>query len=301
VKFCLILPGRGLPAVPSMLSAKVLTRLAVLAEDAGFDGFALDEHPAAPESWRRVGNGHDAVDPFVGLAAVAAATRSAQLITYLAVAPFRNPFLTAKSAATLDVLSDGRCILGLGCGYLEDEFAALGVDFAERNELFDEALQVMRLAWSGEPVDYGGRHFTARGIRCLPTPHAGRDLPIWVGGNSRRALRRVAAHGYGWVSMPYKRGAAVSRHSAPMENLSDLRALLARLEEYADEAGRSAERRDVAHPLGAIGLTGTPLEEVEILAGMGITWVNISDVSTNYDDAARMIEQFAAGVIAPSR
>jgi probable F420-dependent oxidoreductase len=300
VKFCLFLPGRGLPAVPSLLSARALGQIAALAEGAGFEGFALDEHPAAPESWRTMGDGHDAVDPFVGLAAVAAATRSAQLITGLAVAPFRNPFLTAKAAATLDVLSEGRCVLGLGGGYLEDEFAALGVDFAERNELFDEALEVIRLAWSGEPVDYAGRHFTARGIRSLPTPHAGREIPIWIGGNSRRALRRAAVNGCGWISMPHKRGAAVSRRSAPLESLADLRTLIARLQEFAAEAGRHGEHRDIVHPLGVLGTADSARKEIEILAEAGVTWVSVVNVPNNYDDAARMIDRFGTEIIAPS-
>jgi probable F420-dependent oxidoreductase len=279
----------------------MLSRLASLAEDVGFHGFALDEHPAAPESWRTSGTGHDAIDPVVGLAAIAAATRQAQLITYLAIPPFRNPFLLAKAAATLDVLSEGRLILGVGGGYLEDEFAALGVAFGERNELFDEAMHVMRLAWTGEPVDYVGRHFVADGIRSLPTPHDGRQLPIWIGGNSTRALRRAAENGYGWVAMPYRRDAKVSRHSATMENLDDLRRLLERLTDLAVAAGRGDEPRDIVHVLGSFGGPSQPLEEIEILAGLGVTWASVVGVPNDYDSAARWIERFGADVIARSR
>ena len=78
--------------------------------------------------------------------------------THLCVLPYRNPFLTAKAVASLDVLSAGRLILGVGAGYLEAEFEALGVDFAERNELTDEAILTMKAVW-GRPVDLEGRHF----------------------------------------------------------------------------------------------------------------------------------------------
>ena len=90
--------------------------------------------------------GHQTLDPFVALAFAAAVTKRLRLLTYLAVVPYRNPFLLAKAAATLDRLSGGRFILGVGSGYLKTEFFALGVDFDERNALFDEALDVLPLA-----------------------------------------------------------------------------------------------------------------------------------------------------------
>jgi alkanesulfonate monooxygenase SsuD/methylene tetrahydromethanopterin reductase-like flavin-dependent oxidoreductase (luciferase family) len=90
----------------------------------------------------------------------AAATERLQLLTYLTVPPWRNPLLLAKTAATLDRLSRGRLILGVGTGYLKAEYAALGVEFEERNRLFDEALEVMPLAWSGDAFSYSGQTLT---------------------------------------------------------------------------------------------------------------------------------------------
>ena len=118
----------------------------------------------------------------------AGVTTKLALVTNLSVIPYRNPLLLAKSAATLNRMSEGRFYMGAGAGYLKSEYFALGVDFKERNALFEEALQVMRLHWSGEPFDFEGRHFSARNIRALPAPRHNR-VPIWMGGNSDAALQ----------------------------------------------------------------------------------------------------------------
>src|SRR5580658_2605463 len=125
-----------------------IDRVAATAERAGFDAFALTEHPVPGARWLAHG-GHQSLDPLVALAFAAAATSRIRLLTHLVVAPYRNPFLLAKSAASLDKLSGGRFILGLGAGYHKTEFYALGVDMEERNALFDEALDVLPLHWSG--------------------------------------------------------------------------------------------------------------------------------------------------------
>ena len=123
-----------------LLQAGGIGELAVAAERAGFEGFALTEHPAPNAKWLAAG-GHQTLDPFVALGGAATVTSKIQLLTYLAVLPYRNPLLLAKAAMTVDRLSNGRFILGVGTGYLKAEYAALGVDFDERLALFDEALE----------------------------------------------------------------------------------------------------------------------------------------------------------------
>ena len=123
-----------------MLDPGSLHEVAAAAERSGFDGFSLTEHPVPGARWLAAG-GHQSLDPLVALAYVAAATKRLRLLTHLVVAPYRNPFLLAKAAATVDRLSVGRLILGLGAGYQKSEFYALGVDMQERNALFDEALE----------------------------------------------------------------------------------------------------------------------------------------------------------------
>src|SRR5262245_32167890 len=149
-----------------MLDAGPLDEVAAAAEKAGFDAIALTEHPIPGASWLRAG-GHQSLDPFVALGFAAAATTRLRLMTNLSVAPYRNPFLLAKAAATVDRLSGGRLILGLGAGYQKSEFFALGVDASERAALFEEALDVLPLHWRGEPFTHQGLHFNARNVIAL--------------------------------------------------------------------------------------------------------------------------------------
>src|SRR5690348_8441543 len=131
----------GLPThrvdVPELVSAHAIAAISLAAEQAGFFAVYVTEHPMPGDDWLATG-GHHALDPFVALSFAAAATSSIRLQTNLAVPAYRNPFLLAKSVASLDHLSGGRVILGVGAGYLEPEFRALGVDYAERNALTDE-------------------------------------------------------------------------------------------------------------------------------------------------------------------
>ena len=144
----------------SMLDAGDLGDMAAAAEAAGFEGFTLTEHPAPSATWLGAG-GHQTVDPFVALGYAAARTERIALMTYLIVAPYRNPLLLAKAAATLDLLSGGRFVLGVGTGYLKGEFRALGVDFDERNRRFDEE-RVERFAIDVQAVPSSGATMVVR-------------------------------------------------------------------------------------------------------------------------------------------
>ncbi len=148
-----------------------MTRFARTLEAAGIDAISLTEHPAPSQKWLD-GGGHETFDPFVGLAYFAASTERLRLMTTLNVVPYRNPFLLAKAMTTVDVVSGGRATFVLGTGYLRSEFAALGVDFTERNELFDEAIEVLLGVWSGPGFSFTGRHFSAQGQTISPVTGA---------------------------------------------------------------------------------------------------------------------------------
>ena len=182
-----------------LLDAGPVAELAQAAERAGWDGFAFTEHPAPTDRWLAAG-GHQTLDPFVALGAVAAVTTRLRLLTYLAVLPYRNPLMLAKAAATVDKLSGGRFVLGAGAGYLKAEFFAVGADFDARNERFDEALDVLALHWRGEPFSYRGRDFEARDVVALPRP-VQQPIPIWIGGNANLTLQRVASRAQGWMPL----------------------------------------------------------------------------------------------------
>jgi probable F420-dependent oxidoreductase len=216
-----------------LLEAGSVPEIARAAEEAGFDGISLTEHPAPSGPWLESG-GHQSLDPFVALAAAAAVTSNLHLVTNLSVVPYRNPLLLAKSAATLNRVSEGRFILGAGAGYLKSEFFALGVDFNERNDLFEEALEVMQLHWSGEPFSFEGRHFSARNIHALPAPR-GHRVPIWMGGNSDAALGRAARYADGWMPMGAPASVAKTARTPPVTTTEQLRERLATLERLAGE------------------------------------------------------------------
>ena len=122
-------------------------------ERAGLDACWVTDHPfPVPDA---TGRGHPALDPFVLLGYIASATSQLLLHMNALILPYRNPFLAAKAVATLDHLSGGRVLLGVGAGYLREEFAGLGVDYAERHELVDEAIAGLKIAWTGEEVKAG--------------------------------------------------------------------------------------------------------------------------------------------------
>ena len=145
MRFALGLPTTEVDAPEEFLTGTAIAEMARHAETLGFDAVHVTDHPAGDQQWLDTG-GHHALDPFVALSFAAGATTTLRVQTHIVVLPYRNPFLTAKSVLSLDVLSGGRLTLGIAAGYLRSEFNALGVDYDERNDLFDEALEVMRLA-----------------------------------------------------------------------------------------------------------------------------------------------------------
>jgi probable F420-dependent oxidoreductase len=271
-------------------------------EAAGWDGLAFTEHPAPGRRWLAEGGGHQTLDPFVALGAAAAVTERIKLLTYLAVAPYRNPLLLAKAAATVDMISGGRFILGLGTGYLKTEFFALGVDFDERNALLDEALEVMPLHWSGEPFSYRGHHFDARDVIARPSPK--RAIPIWIGGNAKITRRRVATRAQGWMPMSGPPEMATTTRTAHLGSLDDIAAAIAEVKElagerqgeidfmvlYTDETIRDPET-DVERHRDALGR----------IADAGATWVSFAwDFSTQAETLA-FVEGFGASYLGERR
>src|SRR4029077_16298923 len=191
MQFAITHPMVSHPYAAELASGPGIIAVASAAEAAGFHWFGFTDHPAPSQRWLEAG-GHDALDPFVALGFAAARTTTLRLIPNIVVLPYRNPFVVAKSGASLDLLSGGRFTLAVGVGYLKREFAALGVDYELRAELFDEALDVIRAIWTTDDVSFEGKHFTASGTPAPPRPASDPHPPIWVGGNTAAARRRVA-------------------------------------------------------------------------------------------------------------
>ncbi len=212
----------------------------------------------------------------------AAATTTLRLQTNLCIPAYRNPFLLAKSVASLDALSGGRVILGVGAGYMQGEFEALGAPFDERNDATDEAIVAMRRAWTGESVTLEGRHFHVSGNTMLPTPAQPGGPPIWVGGNSARAIRRAVTLADGWVPMPSPARASRRLRTPPIETVDDLKARIGVAREEAKSTGRTEALEIVFMPLGLDMFTNAPIDpaavidNVAALAAVGVTHVCIN-------------------------
>ncbi|RAY11551.1 LLM class F420-dependent oxidoreductase [Actinomadura craniellae] len=280
-----------------LLDAGPLREVAVTAERYGFDGLSFSEHPIPGTRWLNSG-GHQTLDPLVALGYVAGATERLRLLTHLAVAPYRNPFLLAKAAATLDKLSGGRLTLGLGTGYQKSEFYALGVDMDERNALFDEALDVLPLHWSGEPFSYQGRHFSARDVIARPRPVQD-PIPIWVGGNSRLSRRRVAERAQGWMPMTGGAQLSATARTPALGTVAELADAITELRAAAAAAGRH-DQIDVLYSYQGAGLespTTEPDRHREALAELekaGVTWVIVSDRTGEAAATLEFIEAFGS-------
>jgi len=284
------------------VSAEAVATIARAAERAGFDSVSVTDHPFPQDEWMRSG-GHHALDPFVALSFAAAATTRIRLLTFIYVLPYRNPFLSAKAAASLDVLSGGRFIFGVAAGYLEPEFAALGVDFAERDALADEAIRAMRAAWTGTGVHFEGRRFVARGHTALPQPAQKPHPPIWVGGNSKRAIRRAVELGDGWMPIFNPAQHASRRRTPAIETPADIRARLAYAAELAERAGRRTPLEVVITARGLAGF-GTPaferakfLDDVGELAAAGITYLAVNLNATSRAQHAEYAARFGEEIL----
>lgn len=187
----------------------VIEAAAAAAEACGFATLWAGEHvvmvdqPQSRYPYSRDGQiavpaAADWLDPFVALSFAAAATQRIRVATGVLLLPEHNPVIVAKQAASLDVLSDGRLILGVGVGWSREEYAALGIPFARRGERLDEYLQAIRVLWREDVASFAGEFVSFRGVRVNPKPTNGRRIPVVIGGNSDAALRRVARVGDGW-------------------------------------------------------------------------------------------------------
>jgi probable F420-dependent oxidoreductase len=285
------------PEVPGteceMLDAGPVGELAQAAEAAGFGGFAFTEHPAPAAKWMATG-GHPTLDPFVALGHVAALTTTMKLLTYLTVLPYRNPMLLAKSATTVDLLSGGRFILGVGTGYLKGEFRALGVDFEERNALFDEALDVLPLHWAGEPFSYQGRHFSAREVIARPRPSQA-AIPIWIGGNSALTRRRVAERAHGWMPMTGPAELFATTRTPALDDGADLGPAISALRAAAGDRGPSIDVA-LAYADRSIAAGDNDVdrhrEAFARFEQAGVTWVVIPGATTSRAESLEFLERF---------
>ena len=186
----------GFPATP-----QAIVETACKAEELGFDALFVNDHVIvddAPRSalWRNV------YDPLMVLSHVAARTSRALLGTSVLIMPYRNPIVTAKMVATLDQLSGGRAIAGVGAGWNEAEYDALGVPYHERGARTTEYLRLWQACWEPGPTTFHGRFFSFDEMHVSPKPLQQPHPPIWIGGSSHASLRRAARFAQVWQPTP---------------------------------------------------------------------------------------------------
>lgn len=296
VCFSLELPTQRVEAVDEFVTADAIADIARAAEASGFAAVHVTDHPAPDAKWLDHG-GHHALDPFVALAFAAAATTDVKLLTNVYIAAYRNPFLGAKSIQSLATLSNGRLILGTAAGYLKPEFKALGVDFDNRGALLDEALDVLDKVLTGEDIAYDGTSFAARGVRLRPLPAT--KTPVWVGGNSKPAVRRAVSRAQGWAPFNTFGYAAASR-TAEISTIDELKLAIDWAKQYAAEIGRTATL-DVCFSAGSLLDDSKSADErhaaIDRLKAAGVTWLTIAPAGTDRAEYIERSRAFAAEFI----
>jgi probable F420-dependent oxidoreductase len=231
--------GVSLPNVGLDHGKEMLLPVAEASERLGFDSVWAAHHVALPYErasrypYKHSGTevamapGMQWLDPLVTLALVAGITDRVRLGTSVLVLPYRNPVNLAAETAALDVLSDGRLVLGVGAGWMREEFQALGIDPRERGARTDEYIQLLRTLWTQDPARFEGRFVSVDGLVLATTPRSEGGPPIWVGGNTDVALRRALRLGDGWHGF-----------EVYPEDVPQVRERLARL---GDEIGRDPD------------------------------------------------------------
>ncbi|WP_031478727.1 TIGR03619 family F420-dependent LLM class oxidoreductase [Streptomyces bicolor] len=280
-----------------------LVAVARAADRAGFAYLASCDHVAIP---RRLASAMSTVwyDPVATLAFLAAATERIRLLSHVAVVGLRHPLLTAKQYATLDHLSGGRLILGVGAGHVREEFEALGVDFERRGAVLDESIDALRAALGPDEFpEHHGKLYDFEGLGQLPRP-AQERVPLWVGGSSPAAVRRAALNADGWLPQ-----------GDPRDRLPAQIAWIRRLRDEAARGGAAVGRGDGPFSVGAIAeplyvgepgwdvgrrtLTGRPealAESLRAYRAMGVDQIQVRFRSRSRTELTDQIAAFGAEV-----
>ena len=258
MKYGFTLPGRGPMASPERLGT-----IARRGEDLGFDCLLTGDHILVPKNisspypYTEGGefpgsDSGESMEQITLLSYIAGQTSKIRLVTSVLIVPHRNPLIAAKSLATLDVLSGGRLVVGVGVGWMREEFQALGLPpFEERGAVTDEYIRAFKTLWTEDTPSFEGKYVSFDDISFLPKPVQKPHPPVWVGGESRPALRRTAELGNGWYPLG-------SNPTFPMGTPEQLRGGLERLAQYAARFGRDPSEIETIYRTHQFELTGSP-------------------------------------------
>lgn len=260
------------------------------AEEMGFDTVLLSDHIVNPVTVQsrypysrdgQFGSGADApwVDVLVSMAYLAATTTTIELASGVLILPLREPLALAKQLASIDVLSSGRVVLGVGAGWMREEFEALGVAFSDRGPRTDDYIALLRCAWGGEIESFTGRTYRVdTPIRLAPRP--AHDIPILIGGISDAALRRAGSIGDGWYGLfPDPPG------------VGEVAERIAVMRKAAESAGRDPLKLRVMISLGRIEDLSSLVTAAAELAGIGVNQIVVRNNLMDYDAMPQLVEQ----------
>lgn len=221
--------GVHLVAAGHMIEGEKIARVASRAEQLGFDSLWVSDHivfptrlaspyPYSPDGKLPLDPANPLLEPFTVLSYAAAVTKTVKLGTSVIIVPYRDPLVSAKIISSLDVLSGGRFIFGVGVGWLEEEFRALRLDMRNRAAQTREALLAMKACWTQDDPEFHGEFYDFEGIKFAPKPRQTPHPPIWFGGNSTPALKRAVELGSGWHAV-WETPAEVARKAELLRNL----------------------------------------------------------------------------------
>jgi probable F420-dependent oxidoreductase len=245
-------------------------------EERGFESLLVAEHTNIPASRETPypGGGdlppgyYKTLDPFVTLTAAAVATERLLLMTAISLLIQRDPIITAKETASLDLVSGGRLLFGVGAGWNLEEMRNHGTDPRTRGALLDERIEAIKAIWTQEPAEYHGKHVDFDPIHVRPKPVQQPHPPIYVGGNSDATVRRVIQHGAGWVANPF-----------PIEQLTS------RIAAMRDGAGRDV-------PVSVFG-AGREVDTLRAYEGLGIERAALFLPARPRDESLKLLDEFA--------
>jgi probable F420-dependent oxidoreductase len=313
MKYGFTLPGRGPFANPDHLAT-----LAKQGEALGYDTLHTGDHIVVPKqiastypysatgAFPGAGTG-EYLEQLTVLSYIAGQTQTIRLVTSVIIVPHRNPLVAAKALATLDVLSKGRLVVGVGVGWMQEEFETLGIPpFKERGAVTDEYLQAFKELWTSDNPTFDGTYCRFSNIDFLPKPAQHPHPPIWVGGESRRAMRRTARLGNGWYPIG-------SNPQFPMGAPQQLQAGLERLRIFCEAEGRDPAELDIIYRSHTMELTaerpagerppfvGTADElaaDIRQYEAMGVTHLIVDFLrhSNHIDTCLHHMENFATQV-----
>ena len=284
MKFGLLFANSGPFSNPDLL-----THLAQKAEECGFESLWTVEHVVIPQGYQtpypyskdgKIPGGEDVPipDPLLPLGFVAALTKKIRLATGVMILPQRHPLYVAKEMATLDLLSGGRTILGIGSGWLKEEFDALGLDFHVRGARTDEAIKSLRAAWCENPSSFHGKHFNFGPLMSFPKPAQTKGIPVHIGGHSPAAARRAGRLGDGFFPA--------------LGEIPKLKELFAMMTEEAQKAGRNP---------GSIELSSggrATADHAKALQDIGVARLIVAPPAFDREGLTRGLEKLGNEVVA---